>query len=208
MEPDPLVEWNRLNRENAEHALISVMFTNVVARAPQADTFSTWLLAGTGASATLMITNIQGMLTAFSGHGFKVTLLMLVLSAVFGLLAKYVFVFFQYGGDSQSKLIEQIKPILDTHSEQQAKIRESAKLRGVTLDTDIRMDVVLTEFAKPLPHWSRWLVMRYINKHKENRQIAHLLPVRFFHWQIGLSFFQGLTFLIFILCAVFYARAI
>ncbi len=208
MEPDPLIEWNRLNRENAEHALISVMFTNIVTRAPQADAFSTWLLAGTGAAATLMITNIQGMLAAFGSHGYKVTLFMLVLSAVFGLLAKYVFVFFQYGGDSQSKLIEQIKPILEAHSEQEAKILESAKSRGVALETDIRMGVVLTEFAKPFPRWSRWLLMRYINKNKDNRQMAHLLPVRCFHWQIGLSFIQALAFLLFVLSAVFYARAI
>lgn len=208
MEPDPLIEWNRLNKENAEHSLVSLMLSNLVSRAPQIDVFSTWLLAGAGAAATLMISNIQSMLAAFGSRGYKVTVFMLVLSAFFGLLAKYVFVFFQFGGDLQAKLMEQVKAVLDVHYEQEQKIKESAKQRGMSLETGICMNVVLTEFAKPLPRFSRWLVLRYINRHKDNRQIAHLLPVRFFRWQTGFSFAQGAAFLLFILSAVYYARTI
>ncbi|WLT32333.1 hypothetical protein [Geothrix sp. PMB-07] len=208
MEPDPLLEWNRLNKENAEQALVSVMFMNFVSRAPQIDTFSTWLLAGTGAAATLLIANILNMFQALGRHGFKVAVFMLAISALFGLLAKCVFVFFQTGGDSQEKLIQQIKPIMDKHHEDEEKIIATAKQRGLKLETEFSMNKVLSDFAAPFPKWPRWLVMRYLNKHKENRQVGHLLPVRMFQWQCGLSFFQALAFISFILAAIVYARAI
>jgi hypothetical protein len=208
MNQDPLLEWNRLNRENAEHEIVSVMFSNIVGFAPQVDTFSTWLIAGTGAAATLMITNIQSMITAFGRHGFKVALIMLVVSALFGLLAKSTFVFFQFGGDSQSKLIEQLKPIFEKHGTDEKGIKESAALRGIKLETDIRMDVVLSEFAKPLPWLVRICVLAYLNKHKDNRQVGHLLPLRAFHWQFGFGAAQSIAFILFVLSAVYYARAI
>jgi hypothetical protein len=208
MNLDPLIEWNRLNKDNAEQALVSVMFMNIVSRSPQIDTFSTWLLAGTGAAATLMIANIQNMIQAFGRHGFKVTLSMLAISSLLGVLAKCVYIFFQTGGETQEKLLQQIKPILDKHHEDEQKIIESAKTRGLFLKTELSMEKVLSDFAAPFPKLPRWFMTRYLIKHKDNRQVGHLLPIRMFQWQSSLSLLQGLAFISFIIAAIVYARAI
>jgi len=56
---EPLHEWNRLARENAENAIVSSMFESVFKASEPIDTFSTWLLVGTAAVASFMITNAE-----------------------------------------------------------------------------------------------------------------------------------------------------
>ena len=84
MNSDPLIEWNELNKENAKQNLISVMYGNLVGRCSQLDTFSTWLLAATGAAAGIVISNVQSITTILGKYGFRLTLISLVISAVLG----------------------------------------------------------------------------------------------------------------------------
>ncbi len=205
MEESPLQKWNRLNKENAEHSIVSVMFASVVSKSPEIDKFSTWLLVGTGGTATLLISNIKDIQNALSPLGFKIGLSLLVASGLMGILARCVNVFFQAGGDQQSKLIEQIQPFLDKHAEDEKKILELAKAQELTLETKIEVDRILKEYMKPFPSWTRWMFFLFVRKQKDNTQVGHLLPVKAFIWQTNLAFLQALLFISFFIAALYFA---
>ena len=206
MNTDPLIEWNRLNKENAERELISVMYGNLVSRTTQIDSFSTWLLATAGAAATLVVSNTQNIATILGKNGFKRALFCLIISALLGLIAKLIFVFFQYGGDQQERLLEQVKPIFTKFRDDEKQIIELSKNREMSLETELQMDLVLMQYAKPFPFLVRKILLKYITKHKHDPQIGYLLPLKAFVWQTSLSFLQALAFLTFIIVAVRYAQ--
>ena len=87
---DPLLEWNRLNKENAEHGFVSALFQSMSETSPLVEKFSMWLLAGSGATAALLITQIKSILPYLSEQGFKVCLVVLVVSAISVLLLNII----------------------------------------------------------------------------------------------------------------------
>jgi hypothetical protein len=88
-EDDPLLEWNRINNENLEQDFVSEMFINISNTSPLIDKFSIWLFAGTGATGTLLISQIQGVVQGLSITGFKACMFMLIASAISAFVAKY-----------------------------------------------------------------------------------------------------------------------
>ena len=59
---EPLREWNRLARENTENAMVSSMFEAASKASEPIETFATWLLVGTAAVASFLITNADKLL--------------------------------------------------------------------------------------------------------------------------------------------------
>ena len=75
---DPLLERNRLNKENAEQNFVSEMFISASKTSPLTDKFSVWLFAGTGATGALLISQIQQIIPSLSLIGYRVCMFMLV----------------------------------------------------------------------------------------------------------------------------------
>jgi hypothetical protein len=69
---EPLREWNRLARENTENAMVASMFEAVSKASEPIETFSTWLLLGTAAIASFLITNADKVLPLIKPKGFSV----------------------------------------------------------------------------------------------------------------------------------------
>jgi hypothetical protein len=184
----PLIEWNRLARENAENAIVSSMFEATTQAAGSMESFSNWLLVTSAAIGTFMLSNVDKLLPFLKQPGFSICGAILCLSAVWGLFAK-VFAL-------QSKISSEVRPVvLKTFNEQLAlyeqteqKIQEGAKFWGITLQSGIRMDRILTEYLKPMPWWVRWLATRGLKKHADNPQLAYLIQIKRFN-ALGFSVF-------------------
>ncbi|WP_157152683.1 hypothetical protein [Cellvibrio sp. BR] len=205
---DPLLEWNRLNKENAEHGFASALFQSMSETSPLIEKFSMWLLAGTGATAALLVTQIESVLPYLSTQGFKSCLVVLVVSAVAGFVAKYYSLRCEIQNSVQSKLMELLKPVLEKHEEDEDKIQEYAEQRGIVLQTDIEFSNVMNEFSKPFPFWLRWLMARKVKQIAGDRQAGFHIAVRAYTSQIRWTFFQVVLFVVFILTAALYANAI
>ena len=205
---DPLIEWNRLNKENAEHGFVSAIFQSMVETSPLVDKFSMWLLAGTGATGALLITQIGSILPYLSQQGFKACLVILVGSAVVGFVAKYYSLRCEIQNKIQSKLTELIKPVLEKHECDEDTIQEYAEQRGVELQTEIDFSIIMTEFSKPFPFWVKWLIARKIQKISGDRQAGFHMEVKAYMSQVRWTFLQACLFLSFMLTAAWYASAI
>jgi hypothetical protein len=208
MPPDSLNDWAHLTKTNAEDALASAMFAGLLSTSPIVDTFSVWLLAGTGATAALMVANADKVIPFLGQGGFKISGAALAASALFGVLSKARAVQCQIGYRNQEKIAELMGPILDKHFAHEEKIVELASTRGISLTTAVDLQRVMSEFAKYFPKWVRWLLSRHLKKHSKDPQIGYRLPIKYYMSQCQFAFLQALCFIAFFCAALVYAQAV
>ncbi|MCF7817231.1 MAG: hypothetical protein K9M54_05055 [Kiritimatiellales bacterium] len=202
---DPLLEWNRLNIENAEQNLVSALFSSLISSSPVVDRFSLWLLAGTGATAALLITNANDILPVLGETGFKVCGGFLVVSGLLGFLAKFSAISCEISYENDLKIRQAMIPILDKHSQDEDQIQTYAEQRGMKINTEIDMMKVLQDFAKPFPFLARCIMWWYWKKNLGDRQIAYIRPVKVYYKQCSLTGWQTLSFIAFVISGIAYA---
>ncbi|WP_313321285.1 hypothetical protein [Stenotrophomonas sp.] len=196
--PDPLLEWNRLSRENAENAIVSSMFEASSTAIEPIEAFVTWLLVGAAAVASFLLGNSDKLVAILGQRGFLWCGLLLAASCLFGLIAKTYLLKAEIGHRIGRAVAEVLPLQLKSHEETEERIQAAASQRGIELETGIRMERVLSEFLAPMPHFVKWLVARSLKKHGNSPQMAHLLRIESMN-RLGLfSFLQSLAFLVFI----------
>ena len=178
-----VVEWNRLNKTNAEDALAKTFFTNVISATYSLDSYSSWFSAGTGASIVLAIGNSSQIITLIGSRAFRWSVGLLVASCLCGAIAKLFSAYCQFLDRAQPKIDTELGTALDKFYADQKKIIDFANDLRITLITDFSMANVIAKFLAPFPKWQQWLIGRYLAKHAENPQIGFLLPIKFFRWQ-------------------------
>lgn len=205
---DPLLEWNRLNIENAEQGFVSSLYQSISETTTAADKFSLWLLAGTGATGALLISQIKSILPFLSSEGFKVCMVLLVISASLGFVAKYKALRCEIQLQMQTKLQELLNPIFAKHEEDEEKIKEYATHRDIEIETEINFSNIITEFSKSFPWWVKLLMARQLKKTDGDRQAGHRIAFKAYMGQLRWSFFQACFYLAFMLSGAYYANAI
>ena len=202
---DPLLEWNRLNKENAEQEFASALFFGMTSTSPLADKFSMWLFAGTGATSALLITQISTIIESLSLKGFRMCMFMLIASALSAFIAKYYALRCQIQNDLQTSLNSQLAEIFNSHEESEDRILEIAEKRGIELETEIELQNVINEFKKPFPFWVQWLITRSAKKTEGNRQAGYQYSVKAYYKQLNYTFFQAAFFMGFMCAGGWYA---
>lgn len=202
---ESLREWNRLAREDAENAIVASMFeATSLAREP-IETFSTWLLVGTAAVASFLITNADKVLPLIKQTGFYVCGAFLCLSCIFGLLSKMYALSCKIGSDVSSAVKKTFLEQLEKHKEEENKIKEGAEFWGITLETGVRLDRVMSEFYNPLPKIIVWLASRQLQRYEGNPQVGGILQIRNLNRQGIFASLQSLSFLGFLISGFIYA---
>jgi hypothetical protein len=208
-EPDPktqpLIEWNRLARQNAENAIVSSMFEAGFQASEPIEAFSTWLLVGTATVASFLIANAEKLVPFIGKQGFFVCGFLLCLSSLLGMLARVLALKCKIQIQTGASVRKTFYEHLARHVEEQKKIEESAAVWGITLETGVRLDRILGEFLAPFPKWVQWLAQRQLNKHSGNPQMGYLPVVKSLHWQGLLAALQAIVFLLFLMAGFVYA---
>lgn len=201
----PIREWNRLAQENAENAIVASMFeAGFVANEP-IDTFSTWLLLGTGAIGGFMVSNVEKILPLLTRNGFIACGVLLLVSCLLGVVAKGFALQVKIMRAAVSKVQQTFRQHLVTYREEEEEIQKGAKFWGINLQSGIRMNRVLSEFYKPLPFWVRWLGERNLRRNAGNPQMAYIPLVKAITGQGVLALLQTLLFLAFLSTAFVFA---
>jgi hypothetical protein len=204
---EPLREWNRLARQNAEDAMVSSMFEAGFQASEPIETFSTWLLVGTATVASFLITNADRLLPFIKQTGFLTCGAFLSASCLFGLASRMYALRCKIQIEAGAAIRKTFAEHLAKHEEEEKKIEESADVWGITLETGIRMERVLSEFLAPLPRWVAWLVARQIKKHTDNPQMGYLPVIKGMHWQGVFAVLQAVSFLGFLAAGFIFAAA-
>ena len=202
---EPIREWNRLARENAENAIVASMFEAASKASEPIETFSTWLLVGTAAVASFLITNADKVLPLIKQTGFFVCGAFLCLSCIFGLLSKMYALTCKIGSDTSSAVKKTFLEQLEKHKQEETKIKEGAEVWGITLETGVRLERIVTEFYNPLPKIVVWLASCQLSKYASNPQVNGILQIKRLNKQGMFGFLQSLSFLFFLISGFIFA---
>ncbi|MBN1379162.1 MAG: hypothetical protein JXA04_07980 [Gammaproteobacteria bacterium] len=205
---DPLIEWNRLNKENAEQDLASALFISMANTSSLVDKFSMWLFAGTGATGALLIAQINSVLPNLTLVGFRVCMLFLIVSAIFAFCAKYNAIRCQIQIQTDAKFRELSEKIFSKHEESEGRILKMAKKRELEIQTEIDFENVISEFKKPFPFWVGWLISRSVKKTKGNRQAGYHVAIKSYAGQLSFAFWQSVAFVLFLCSGGWFASGL
>ncbi len=201
----PLHEWNRLARENTENAMVSSMLEAASRASEPMEQFSTWLLVGTAGIASFFIANAEKILPLLKQNGFLMCGGCLCISCIFGLLAKMLALRCKVMIETGEAVRKTFADHLANYREEEKKITEGATHWGITIQTGIRIERVLTEFLSLLPKWAAWLAQRHLKKNAGNPQIGHIPLIKTLNTQGISTLLQALSFLGFLISGFIFA---
>ncbi|OBU28965.1 hypothetical protein [Photobacterium kishitanii] len=193
----PLEEWNRLERENTENAVVSSMLLATLRISSSLDTFNNWMLIATAAITSFMIANLSEIVEFIGRDGFVYGGYILCLSSVLGLFGKFMGLRCKMTLELSEAVQVTFAEHLQRYKVEEEKIQNGAKFWGISLETGLRLDRILQEYFAPFPKPIRWLAKRHIEKQKENPQIAYLSQIKGLQVQSYSIFFQSLLFIYF-----------
>ena len=202
-----LRSWNSLNKSNAEKELSRVIFESINGSSPVLDRFSQWLMAGTAATAALLISQIGSLVPIISMRGFKTALVMLIVSAVFGLLAKRNAIICQISVQIGRSIRDSANAIFLEFDKAKEEIDTRAAQAGLELDTDLSFSNVIEEFVEPFPWYLRWSVMRNFKKGLEDQNLGSKQTVKRLLRQGWYTFAQVFFYFAFALSTIYFAQA-
>ena len=193
-----LVEWNRIARENTENAIVSSMFEASSEAIVPIESFATWLLVGAAATASFLLGSSDKLVPIIGSKGFLWCGLLLGASCLCGVLAKAFALRATIGQKVGVAVNQTFQAHLQAHEQDEQKIQQHAMTLGITLESGINMERVLSEFLAPMPPWVTWLVRRSLKKNGSNPQLAYLPRIKNMN-RLGLfAFLQALAFLAFL----------
>lgn len=204
-EIDSLKLWNSLNKENTEQGMVSVLFQSFVETSPMVGSYATWLLVGTGTISAFMVTQINSILPYLSVVGYKLSLLSLVLSAMFGFLSKVR----ALRCDIQLKVIAMVSnglpSVFEKHEKEEMEIIKRSEELGIKLDTEIDIEKVFSEAYKPFPFWMKGVMNKAAKEGLGNRQAHYHILISSYLSLMWSLFFQIIFFLLFIVIVSIFA---
>ncbi len=184
------------------------MFEAALKASEPIEAFSTWLLVGTTAVASFFITNADKLLPFIGQKGFLICGAFLSFSGLFGLVSRLYAVRCKIQIETGAAVRKTFAEHLAKHQEEEAKISESAKFWGITLETGVRIERLLTEFFAPFPRWAVWLVNRSLKKNAANPQIGYLPAIKGMQMQGAFAGLQALSFLGFVVAGFVIASGV
>jgi hypothetical protein len=97
---------------------------------------------------------------------------------------------------------------LKRHEIEEERISETAIELGVTLETGVRLERIMSEFYSLLPRIVQWYAERILKKHEGHPQMAYVQAVKIFN-RLGVAvFLQALSFFVFLVVGFLYAAAV
>jgi hypothetical protein len=199
---DNLIELAKITKKNAESKLIKMLLKEILKTSPILDKFSTLLLIGVGATASLMIANLEKILPIIGQVNFKDSIYLLVVSILFGVLAKIKFFYCQIALAINENLENQMVTILEEHDNNKEEIKNLDKDNNLKIDIDIDIVSVIQEFNKAFPRFTHRQLFQEFKKGTEDQFSHDRKSANNVYLQGVYVTFQLLTFIFFMLFAV------
>jgi hypothetical protein len=200
-----LTKLAKIKKNSTEKEFARILFKSTTSSSPTIDKFSTWLLAGTGATAALMISNLTSLSSVLNSPSIKYSLYILAISSLLGFFAKYYSLRCQITDTTADSITDNLKHAFERHEDSNKSIKETANKHNITIDTDPDLEKPLREYIDAYPR----LVKKYLEKKANDGMTdplaSYKLAAKCLYKQIVLTTSQFLLFLFFI---VFIANSV
>lgn len=181
----------------AENEFLRIVMASIVESSPIIDKYSTWLLAGCGAMASIMIANVKAVIPFLGSLGFKISLYLLTISAIIGLLQKFRAMKVQSFSVITERLFTRAESIRQNHQQAFAELQKAATEHGVELEVGLDMNLqrIRSEMAAFTPFFLRTKTLAHFDKGAKDELHGWREAVGGLRWQI---YFFGVQFLLFV----------
>lgn len=158
---DPLVEWDRLNKENHENLAASKMFVAMLSHLPsEIGNFTSWFTAGVGAVVVLLLANVDKVAPYLGGVVYARALTAFSVAVVLGAMSRFFATFVSALVAMQEELNVEMQATLAAFDTDAEKIRDIAMQRNVDLNADFDLAGLMEKFQAQLGPVVRLLVGR------------------------------------------------
>lgn len=205
-----LIDWNNITNKNTEDKVVSSWYMSSSEGSAILDKFSIWLLVGTGATASLFITQIKDILLYFTHDGFIIGMLFLVLSSISGIVAKYYAINNATHSKIQQNLTQKTDEIYASHKiegEQILDHLDGLRKQGVELELEaLNMSQIVSKFLEPYPYVTKTIIKRSLRKNEKLGSLASgfLANMAYVH-QSWFTMFQTVLFVLFIVSSAWFS---
>ena len=165
---------------NKEDTLVIQLIMGVLDTSPNIDKHNIWLLAGTGATASLVVSNIESIVSATEPQAVSWMLSLLAISALFGLLAKINSI----KAESSKTVFQTVFSVMAQHEE-------------------TNIDAAIETYQSAFPFWVRRSVRKGAENGAKDSLFGFKLALRFVLFQSFYTMLQGLFLVGFIVLAAF-----
>ncbi|WP_447840716.1 hypothetical protein [Enterobacter ludwigii] len=144
-------EYDEIIHKNFRNILIDNASLATIETTSILDKFSMWLLVGVGATATLMIANIDKVIPYITSIGFKVSVFLLALSSLAGFASKYFSLVVLSSATISVRMTELMQSELKNYEEHCKKRDEIGRDVGYVSEMEICMQSFTEQYVNLFP---------------------------------------------------------
>jgi hypothetical protein len=197
---DPLIEWNRLNKENHENIGAAKIFVALLTLVPaELGNYASWFTAGVGAVVVLLLSNVDKVAPYLGEKAYARAITAFAIAVGLGALSKLLATYVAALIAMQEEINREIQATLQAFSADAAKIQNIAKQRNYDLNTDFNLGGLMEKFQSQLGPALRlivgWALTRAL---KSKNPILHR-----FRMPMRLAQLQALCFFLSVAAAIF-----
>lgn len=179
---DPLVEWNRLNKENHENIGAAKIFVALLTRFPaELGNFVAWFTAGVGAVVVLLLSNVDKVAPYLGEVAYARAITAFAIAVGLGAFSKLLATYVAALIAMQEQINGELQATLQAFNTDATKIRDIAKQRNVDLNTDFNFAGLMDRYRAQVGPVTRliagWAFKRAMNS--ENPMLHRFrMPIR------------------------------
>lgn len=182
----------------AERDILRAYYTSVFEMSPLVNKFATWLLAGVGGTAALTVTNIESITTIIPFPNIKIGLGILLISALFGFLEKFLSLDIQSTATQETKLRRILEESSQEFYRKIGELKLFAAAQDVQISSTVNTKRVLEKFAEAHPWYKRIEFKR-----KRSEGDAQKARLRRYYRQLTYAVLEFCGFLVFFMIVLF-----
>lgn len=179
----------------------------ILQTSPIFNKYSSWLLVGCGAAASLVIAHMDTINNYLSLDTIQLSLLILVIAGLFGLLEKHI----ALNVETNLSIIQNLWPIITTIVSEHIKhidetsntLAESTQKGNVKTNLSDITNKFKNQFKKVAPSYSRYTIDKYYKKSKADPLYVHKISIKLYNRQKAYFFLASLSFFSFIILIAF-----
>lgn len=196
---ESLEKLEELIETNFHNSMVSAASEAIIGTHEVFDKFSSWLLVGSGATAALIIVNVDKIVPYVSQFGLRWGILLLTASALFGFCAKYfeiaVSASKKVGQDSTDLMTGKMK----AYEEALERFDNIAEKSGYIRNEKNQFENFLADFINLFPYdFMRRKIARIIDKDKDKLARGNRRAIWYVVHQSFSVFLQSLFYLFFL----------
>lgn len=185
--------------KNTELNISQLTFKVILNSSLVLEKFSTWLLAGIGATCALIITNINSIATIIDLEIIKYSLLILVISGFLGFLCKYYSIKIQIILEVDEILRNKLPGIMSIHIDAEQIVHGKAIEQGILVNTVPDIMGSMRKVIDSVPWFKRKSAIKEFDKGAKDPLFGYRRGMRFLYCQSVATILEFLFFLMFIL---------